>query len=123
VTTDELLARVRAICTALPEVEEHAPPVGGSMTAFKVRGKTFAWFCDNHHGDGRIAVWYKGAPGVQLALVQSHPDRYFAPPYVGPKGWIGARVDVDGVDWEELEDLLDESYRMTAPKRKGSASA
>jgi hypothetical protein len=117
----DLLDQVRAICLALPETAEKPPPPQGSMTGFSVAGKNFAWFCDNHHGDGRIALWLKAEPGVQQMLVATDPVRFFIPPYVGPKGWIGARVDVDGADWDEIAELVEDSYRMSAPRRLAGA--
>ena len=67
-------------------------------------------------GDGRMAVWCKAPPGVQAVLVSADPARFFKPPYVGHKGWIGVYLDVE-VDWLELAGLIEESYQMTAPKR------
>ena len=83
---------------------------------FRVRDKIFAMYQDDHHGDGKVAVWCKAPPGAQEVMVGADPDRFFKPPYVGSKGWIGVRLDRP-VDWEQLADLVEESYRMTAPKR------
>jgi hypothetical protein len=107
------LARLRAICLALPEAtegENHGNP------SFEVRGKTFVMFLDNHHGDGRVAIWCKAPPGAQGTLVEADPTRYFVPPYVGPRGWLGARLDT-GPDWDAIAACVEESWRMTAPKR------
>ena len=81
-----VLARVRAICIALPEATEKE--AWGAPT-FRVRDKLFCHFRDNHHGDGRIAIWCKAAPGDQELLVESRPKLFFLPPYVGPSGWVG----------------------------------
>jgi hypothetical protein len=81
-----------------------------------VRGKTFAMFLDNHHGDGRVALWCKAPPGAQAEIVAADPRRFFVPPYVGPRGWIGARLDLDP-DWGAVAACVEDSYRMTAPKR------
>ena len=69
-----------------------------------------------HHGAGRPAVWCKAAPGNQEVMVKAAPKRFFVPPYVGPSGWIGVWLD-GGADWDELEELLADAYRMVAPKR------
>ena len=107
------LARLRVICLALPEATEK---IAWGEPTFRVREKMFAMFTDNHHGDGRVALWCKAPPGVQEILVGAAPDRFFVPPYVGHKGWIGVRLDIK-VDWAEVTDLVGDSYRMTAPKR------
>ena len=104
------IERLRAICLALPEaVEKEA---WGDPT-FRVRDKIFAM---EKRGDGRCSVWLKAPPGSQAVLVGADQHRFFVPPYVGHKGWIGVRLD-DGPDWEEVARLVTRSYRMTAPKR------
>jgi hypothetical protein len=107
------LTRLRKLCLALPEA--HEAEAWGTPT-FRVRNKLFAMYAHNHHGDGRIAVWCKAAPGNQALMVQSDPDRFFVPPYVGPSGWVGVLLE-GAVDWDELAGLLRDGYRMTAPKR------
>jgi len=106
----EPLDRLRAICLALPEAIERE--TWGQAT-FRVREKIFAM---GSASDGRARVSCKARPGLQAALVQADPARFFVPPYVGPKGWLGVCLG-DMTDWEELADLIEESYRMTAPKR------
>jgi predicted DNA-binding protein (MmcQ/YjbR family) len=102
--------RLRTICLALPEaVEKEA---WGDPT-FRVREKIFAM---EKRGDGRISVWCKAPPGSQMVLVGADPKRFFVPPYVGHKGWIGMRLD-DGPDWGEVAQLVRRSYRLIAPKR------
>jgi predicted DNA-binding protein (MmcQ/YjbR family) len=109
------LKRLREICLALPEAEEKL--FGGHTTpTFRVRDKIFAMYTENHHDDGRIAMWCKAPPGAQDVLVNGDPERYFKPPYVGPKGWIGVMLEIDP-DWKLIADLVTDSYRMTAPKR------
>jgi hypothetical protein len=83
-----------------------------------VRNKLFAMYADagKHHGGGRAAVWCKAAPENQGLMIAAAPDRFFAPPYVGPSGWIGVWLD-HNVDWSELEELLRDGYTMVAPKR------
>ena len=108
---EERLRRVRKICGAFPEVTETA---AGRHARFDVRGKTFAWFVDDHHGDGRLALHCKAQPGVQAVLVARDEQRFFVPPYLGPRGWIGIYLEQEP-DWEEVAEVLEESYRMTAP--------
>jgi predicted DNA-binding protein (MmcQ/YjbR family) len=106
------LERLRAICLAFPEAQEAG---GVGNPTFKVRGKIFA-MRHSLHGVDRWSMWCKAPPGAQQVIVGSDPERFFVPPYVGSKGWIGAYLDVEQ-DWDELADLIEESYRMTAPKR------
>jgi hypothetical protein len=108
------IARLREICLALPEaIEKEA---WGEAT-FRVGGKMFAMTDDNHHNSGHVSVWCKAPLMVQEILVNSDPKRFFKPPYVGHKGWVGVRLDVKVVDWDELANIVADSYRMTAPKR------
>jgi len=109
----EALELLRARCLALPEAAEKRD----GRPVFQVRGKSFCMFMDDHHGDGRVAIWCKAPPGAQGVLVDSAPGRFFVPPYVGPSGWVGLRLDVAPVDWDEVEELVQEGYRMVAPKR------
>ena len=109
--------RLREICLALPEVEEEIAGLSGEHAKFQVRGKAFVWCLDDHHGDGRVAIWCKAPPGMQAMLVESDSIRFFIPPYVGHRGWIGLRLDVGETDWEQVRDVVTESYRMTAPKK------
>ncbi len=104
------VTRLRRICLALPEAEERE--TWGGPT-FRVREKIFAMPRDD---DGRPAVWCKAPPGSQAVLIGADPDRFFAPPYVGPRGWIGIHLD-RGPDWEEVASLVRRSYTLTAPKR------
>ena len=111
---DEALERVRAICLGLPETSERASH--GAPTFF-VRGKRpFLRVLTNHHGDGRFAIWCAAPEGMQLMLVDADPDKFFVPPYVGHRGWLGVRLDVDP-DWGELAGIVEDAYRMVAPKR------
>jgi len=113
VTVDEaIMQRMREICAPLPEAVEGE--VFGAPT-FRVREKNFAMVRRPEEG---TAVWCKAAPGFQDAIIDRDPDRYFAPPYVGPKGWIGAWLDDDiDPDWDEIEEIVIASYRLIAPKR------
>ena len=108
------LHRVREICLALPEVGER---LSHGSPAWFIRGKkTLAMYLDDHHGDGRLAIWCPAAPGVQKARVDEEPERFFRPPYVGPSGWLGVRLDVDP-DWDEITGIVEDAYRKVAPKK------
>jgi hypothetical protein len=111
---EDPLERVRAICLALPEAVEHKGGVGSP--SFTVRAKIFAMrHPDGVHGS-RSSLWVKAPRGLQDVLVRSDPKRYFVPPYVGHHGWVGIYLDV-ALDWDEMAGLIEDSYRMTAPKR------
>ena len=112
-TSIDPLAQLRQVCLALPEVTEK---MAWGEPTFRVRDRMFAMFTDNHHGDGRVALWCKAPPGVQEILVGADPKRFYVPPYVGHKGWIGVRLDIN-VDWDEVAGIVDDAYRMTVPKR------
>jgi hypothetical protein len=107
------LERVRAICLALPETTERLSH--GSPTWFVRDKKTFVSYLDNHHGDGRLALWCAAPPGVQHSLVTEEPDRFFRPPYVGGRGWLGVRLD-RAVDWDEIAGICADAFRQVAPK-------
>jgi predicted DNA-binding protein (MmcQ/YjbR family) len=107
------LPRLRKICLAFPEATEKE--AWGEPT-FRVGGKLFAMYDNHHHAARHIAVWCKAPPGAQEILVSADSEKFFVPPYVGHKGWIGIRLDRT-VDWDEVAEILEDSYRMTAPKR------
>jgi hypothetical protein len=109
------LVRLREICLAFPEA--HEVEAWGEPT-FRVKNKLFAMYAaeGNHHGSGRAGVWIKSAHVTQDMLVRAAPTRYFAPPYVGPKGWVGAWLDRNP-DWEVVTDLLRDAWMQTAPKK------
>jgi predicted DNA-binding protein (MmcQ/YjbR family) len=102
--------KLRALCLAFPEAEERE--TWGDPT-YRVRDKIFAM---EKSGDGRVSVWFKAPSGSQQILVGADPGRFFAPPYVGPKGWIGMRLD-NKPDWKEVEAMITRSYRLVAPKK------
>ena len=107
------LERLRRLCLALPEVTERLSH--GEPTWF-IRGKkTFANYA-NHHHDDRLAFWCAAPDGAQETLVSLYPDRFFRPPYVGHRGWLGVYLDVP-VDWDQIADIVIDAYRMIAPKR------
>ena len=107
--TKKPIDRLRAICLALPGAAEKE--AWGDPT-FRVRDKIFAM---EKRGDGRISLWCKAPPGSQMVLVGADPERFFVPPYVGHKGWVGVRLD-RGPDWKEVALLVRRSYRLIAPK-------
>lgn len=111
--------RLRAICLALPEASEQE--AWGDPT-FRVRGKIFAM---EKRGDGRASLWCKAPAGSQEVLVGADPDRFFVPPYVGHKGWVGMRLDKDArgqaPDWDEVSAIVRRSYCLIAPKRLAAA--
>jgi hypothetical protein len=111
---DERLDRVTKLALALPESSRK---VHSSHAQFLVRKKTFAYFLDNHHGDGIVSVTCKVMPSENTALATAQPKRYYIPSYVGPRGWVALRLDVGKIDWDEVRDLLLSSYILTAPKR------
>jgi len=110
--SQEHLTRLRRICGVLPGTTERLSH--GEPTFFAGK-KVYAMFDNNHHNDGHIAVWLPAPPGVQAALIHSSPDKYFKPPYVGVRGWIG--VELDRVTDEELGSHVIEAWRMIAPKK------
>lgn len=104
---------VRELCLSFPEATEklsHGSP------HFRVRDRTFAIFATDHHGDGRIALWLAAPPGSQDLHTAADPDHYFVPPYVGPRGWLGVRVDRD-LEWERIAARVREAYDRVAPRR------
>jgi hypothetical protein len=106
------LDRTRRICLALPETTER--PSHGAPTFF-VRGKrAFVTFHDDHHGDGRLALWCAAPPGVQQLLVEAAPEHFFIPAYVGHRGWLGVRLDRD-LPAAELDGLIEDAYLTVAP--------
>src|SRR3984885_3273281 len=108
------LARLTKICVALPDATRE---VMGSHAGFKVKKKTFAYFLNDHHGDGIVGVLCKVLPGDNAALIKADPKRFYMPAYVGPGGWVGFRLDVGRVDWGEVEELAKGSYELVAAKK------
>jgi hypothetical protein len=105
------------ITAGLPESCSRPGGEKGRHIAFTVRTKTFAYFTDDHHGDGRLAVICRASLGEQTALTASEPNRFFVPPYLGHRGWVGMWLDAPELDWVEAEELLIEAYKLAAPKR------
>ncbi len=104
--------RLRKICLALPDATEKE--AWGEPT-FRVRGRMFAMYANNHHNDGRVAVWCKAPLGFQSMMVDEEPQRFFVPPYVGVNGWVGVRLDL-AVDWKEVASVVAQAYQMAAEK-------
>ena len=116
----EALERVRAVCLALPEVNERA---SHGSPAFFVRDKRcFVMFLDDHHGDGRLALWCAAPEGMQHALVAGDPESYFVPPYVGQRGWVGVRLD-RALSRDEIAGAIEDAWTAVAPKRLVEAFA
>ena len=109
---DAALARVRKHCLALPEVNERLSH--GAPTFFIRDKKTFAMFLEDHHGDGRLALWCAAPEGMQQALAEGEPEHYFVPPYVGHRGWVGVRLD-RGLDWNAVYGAIEDAYVIVAP--------
>lgn len=104
---------VREVCLSFPEAQEflsHGSP------NFRVRGKTFAAYTVNHHGDGRIALWLNSPAGAQELHTKGEPKHFFVPPYVGPRGWLGVHLD-KGLSWKRIAVLVREAYQKVAPQR------
>jgi phosphoribosylglycinamide formyltransferase-1 len=116
VSEDWRLAHLTRICMALPETARRD---SGSHAAFLVRKKIFAYFLNDHHGDGIVSVACKALPGDNTALAAAQPARFYLPAYIGPRGWIALRLDRGKVDWDEVAELVVGSYRLIAPPRLG----
>jgi hypothetical protein len=114
VEEDERLVRFTKICLGFPQAERE---IMGSHAGFKVKKKTFAYFLNDHHGDGIVGVWCKVIPGDNVALIKADPRRFYMPAYVGPRGWLGLRLDVGRVKWGEVEELAKGSYQLQAGRR------
>jgi hypothetical protein len=110
----EAFERLRAICLALPEAECHRE---GKHAAFRVKKRVFAYFLDNHHGDGAVAACVRGDKREHARLVAADPTRFYLPSYVGPRGYLGIRLDVRRVDWKDVQARVGAAYRGVAPRR------
>src|SRR6185369_7571233 len=111
--------RLIEICGALPEVTYE--PVGDGHLAFRIRKKTFAYYQFDHHDDGMIAFCCKSSLSEQRRLVRDDPDSFFVPAYLGSKGWVAIRLDLDQVDWETVSELARRAYQDVAPKKLAAA--
>lgn len=106
------LERIKRICAGFPEVDVKT----GEHHTFMVRGKKFAYYLVDHHGDGRVALQCKAERGVNEALVATDSGRFFLPPYMAHHGWMALYLDLGPVDWDEIEAFLTDAYRLSAPK-------
>lgn len=117
-TSEEHLQRVRAICLALPQASErlsHGEPT------FFVGKKVFAMFANNHHADDHVAVWLPVPVGAQTMLIDAAPQKFFKPPYVGGRGWVG--IELSAIETDELTHHLQTAWKLIAPKRLQLAAA
>ena len=110
---DKRRARVEQLLAELPEVDVR----GGQHLKCTVRKKSFAYYLDDHHGDGIVSVCAKAGPGVMEDLIELEPDRYYKPSYLGPRSWVALRIDTPRVDWDAVRGLIQDAYRLTAPQR------
>ena len=118
--SNQLIKRLRKICLAFPAVVEKE--AWGECTFRVTGGKMFAMTDNNHHNSGHLAVWVMAPPTVKETLIRSTPERFFNPPYVGVKGWVGVRLDTS-VDWDELAAILRDGYLISAPVKLASRKA
>jgi predicted DNA-binding protein (MmcQ/YjbR family) len=110
----QILKKLAKICLALPESERRD---SGDHADFRVRGKVFAYFLNNHHGDGIVSVCCKAALGENVDRASREAQRFYLPAYIGPRGWFGLRLDGEAIDWSEVRNLVELSYELVAPKR------
>jgi predicted DNA-binding protein (MmcQ/YjbR family) len=110
---DRRLVRLTKICLALPETTRF---LHGQHAGFQVRKKKFAYFLNNHHGDGIVSVTAKVIPGDNTALVSANPRRFYLLAYLASSGWVALRLDAGEIDWDEVAELVVGSYRLLAPK-------
>lgn len=116
---EQVLERIREVCLALPETSER---LSHGAPTFFVRGKrAFVMVMTDHHGDGRFALWCAAPAGIQLTLTEADPKRYFVPPYVGHRGWLGVRLD-RGLDWNEIAGIMEDAYLEVAPAKLTEAA-
>jgi hypothetical protein len=108
------LDRLRGICLGLPETSER--PSHGAPSFFVRDKKCFVMLLDDHHGDGRFAIWCAAPPGNQELLVQADPERFFRPPYVGHRGWLGVMLH-GKIDWDEVAGIVEDAFATVAPKK------
>ncbi len=107
-----MLERVRSVCLALPETSER---MSHGAPTFFIRGtRSFVTFHDDHHGDGRLALWCAAPPDLQAMLVEAAPEHYYVPAYVGHRGWVGVRLDRD-VAWDAVAGVIEDAYLTVAP--------
>lgn len=111
---DPRLSKLSALCLVLPEATRQ---LRNSHASFHVRKKIFAYFLDNHHGDGIVSVCVRPLHGENKDWIASDPERFYWPAYIGVHGWMGLRLDTKRVDWQQVRDFVVGSYCVVAPKR------
>lgn len=111
---ETVLGRLREICLGFPETSERLSH--GAPTFFVRQKRAFVMVLTDHHGDGRFALWCAAPDGMQRMLVEADPERFFVPPCVGPRGWLGVRLD-RGLYWDELTGIAEDAYAEVAPKK------
>jgi hypothetical protein len=111
---ERILERLRTICLALPETSERLSH--GAPTFFVREKRPFLMVLTDHHGDGRFAIWCAAPAGVQGLLVENDPEKFFVPPYVGHRGWLGVRLDAT-IDWDELTGIAEDAFAEIAPPK------
>lgn len=117
---DKRLARLTEIALAFPEAKRE---IHDSHATFIVRKRPFAYFLDNHHGDGIVGFTCKVLPGENKSLIDAQPERFYAPAYLYSRGWVALRLDRGKINWGEVRELLRGSYAMIAPKRLAESVA
>lgn len=111
----QLRQRVRELCLAFPETTERV--TNPLHSAFLVREKTFCYYLNDHHGDGRLALTFKAARGALGDFLEMDSARFFSPPYMAHHGWVGLYLDVEPIDWPLVASLLTEAFVLAAPKK------
>lgn len=111
---EERITRVNGICLALTGATRTET---GDHAIFRVGGKVFSYLLNNHHGDGILSVCCKALPGDNQRLIEANPRRFYMPAYIGPRRWVGLRLDLSSVDWSEVKELVRGSYLLVAPKK------
>jgi predicted DNA-binding protein (MmcQ/YjbR family) len=114
VPNERHLDRITEICLACPEATREQM---GRHASFTVRKRKFAYFLIDHHGDGIVSVCFKTQPGDNEILLRLDAQRFYKPAYIGHMGWVGLRLDLGRIDWQEVAEFLTGSYRLAAPKR------
>lgn len=111
---DPRLTRVTELALSFPETTRQ---LYGSHAQFLVRKKTFAYFLNDHHGDGIVGITGKALPGDNKAIVEAQPTKFYLPAYIASRGWVALRLDLGKIDWDEVRELLLGSYLLVGPKR------
>jgi len=115
---DSVLRRVRTMIAEMPYTSERASHGAPAFFVGSTKSNTrcFCHFADDHHGDSRLALWLAAPPGAAASLVEANPDAYFIPPYVGPQGWVGVRLD-RRLPWGEIAAVIEQAWRTRAPAK------